>query len=111
MAGDTGHVAFGCRDSHVCFVWNTWATVSSMSRHNSSKNSIKTRKSHDQAIAGLVAGSATVALLHPLDVIKTRLQVQDGTGPVPATKGMVDMGRKLWSSGGLRSLYAGTCAV
>lgn len=84
-----------------------------MSRHSSSTGSVqdtkKTRRSHDQAVAGLVAGSATVALLHPLDVIKTRLQVQDGTGPVPASKGMVAMGRMLWSSGGLRSLYAGMC--
>lgn len=68
----------------------------------------KNRTSRDQAVAGLVAGSATVALLHPLDVIKTRLQVQDGTGPVPASRGMVEMGRKLWSSGRLRALYAGT---
>jgi hypothetical protein len=61
----------------------------------------------DQGIAGITAGATTVALLHPLDVIKTRLQVQDGTGSVPAAKGMLDMGRKLWASSGIRGLYAG----
>lgn len=62
----------------------------------------------DQGIAGITAGATTVALLHPLDMIKTRLQVQDGTGSLPVAKGMVDMGRKLWASSGIRGLYAGT---
>lgn len=81
---------------------------SSMSRDSNAIRKSKNRRSHDQAVAGVVAGSATVALLHPLDVIKTRLQVQDGTGHVPVSKGMIEMGKKLWSSGGLRPLYAGT---
>eukprot|EP00890_Picochlorum_soloecismus_P001380 jgi/Picsp_1/2242/NSC_05706-R1_mitochondrial folate transporter carrier-like len=62
-------------------------------------------KQSDKAIAGVVAGATTVALLHPLDVIKTRLQVQDGV--LPVYRGMLDTMTKIWHSSGFRGLYAG----
>ena len=54
------------------------------------------RHHRNQLVAGSVAGASTVAILYPLDVIKTRLQVQDGashslpqliptTSPIPTT--------------------------
>lgn len=64
-----------------------------------------TVKQSDKAIAGVVAGATTVALLHPLDVIKTRLQVQDGV--LPIYRGMLDAVTKIWHSSGVRGLYAG----
>ena len=70
-----------------------------------------TRAQRDRAIAGATAGVATVALLHPLDVFKTRLQVQDGSGLLPSYKGMTDVARKLWNSSGFRGLYAGRSSV
>ena len=62
------------------------------------------RHHRNQLVAGSVAGASTVALLYPLDVIKTRLQVQDGLERV--TLGFWEMGKKLWRSGP-RTLYSG----
>lgn len=69
----------------------------------------RTVKQSDKAIAGVVAGATTVALLHPLDVIKTRLQVQDGV--LPVYRGMLDTMTKIWHSSGVRGLYAGKIAI
>ncbi len=55
-------------------------------------------------MAGSVAGASTVAILYPLDVIKTRLQVQDGSERV--SLGFWETGKRLWSSGA-RTLYSG----
>ena len=55
-------------------------------------------------MAGSVAGASTVAVLYPLDVIKTRLQVQDGSERV--SLGFWEMGKALWRSGA-RTLYSG----
>ena len=45
--------------------------------------------------------------LQPLDVIKTRLQVQDGAGALPLYKGTVDAMRSIFREEGWRALYAG----
>jgi solute carrier family 25 folate transporter 32 len=62
------------------------------------------RRRRDELVAGSVAGASTVAILYPLDVIKTRLQVQDGSERV--SLGFWEMGKKLWRSGA-RTLYSG----
>ena len=62
------------------------------------------RHHRNQMVAGSIAGASTVAILYPLDVIKTRLQCQDGLERV--TLGFWEMGRKLWKSGP-RTLYSG----
>eukprot|EP00210_Caulerpa_lentillifera_P007580 g7240.t1 len=79
------------------------------------------------AVAGFVAGLTTVVALHPLDVIKTRMQgkqslstgvlscsltvvfsVQDGAGGLlPKYKGTVHCVRTIWSREGLPGLYVG----
>lgn len=60
------------------------------------------------AVAGSVAGLATVSFSHPLDVVRTRFQVSDGrTSNLPLYK---NTPHALWTiarTEGLRGLYAG----
>ncbi|KAH7852550.1 hypothetical protein Vadar_026196 [Vaccinium darrowii] len=62
----------------------------------------------ENAIAGSVAGLATVGFSHPLDVVRTRFQVSDGrTSNLPLYK---NTPHALWTIArleGLRGLYAG----
>mmetsp|Transcript_18186 Transcript_18186/g.46015 ORF Transcript_18186/g.46015 Transcript_18186/m.46015 type:complete len:332 (-) Transcript_18186:246-1241(-) len=66
-------------------------------------------KQWQHALAGGVAGLTSVLMLHPLDVVKTRLQVQDGTPrtELPAYRGMVDAMRSAMRTEGWRALYSG----
>ncbi|PRW05777.1 folate transporter chloroplastic isoform X1 [Chlorella sorokiniana] len=59
------------------------------------------------ALAGGTAGLAATLILHPLDVVKTRLQVQDGAGLLPAYRGTVDALRQIVRQEGWRALYSG----
>lgn len=60
------------------------------------------------AFAGCTAGVSTVLALQPLDVIKTRLQVQDGAGGIiPAYKGTIDALQHIVKEEGWRALYSG----
>ncbi|GAB4819511.1 hypothetical protein N2152v2_006557 [Parachlorella kessleri] len=59
------------------------------------------------AVAGCTAGLASVLALQPLDVIKTRLQVQDGAGALPLYRGTLDAVRRMLQEEGWRALYAG----
>jgi hypothetical protein len=59
-------------------------------------------------VAGTTAGLVNVLALHPLDVIKTRLQVQDGAGTLPLYKGtLLSNLRIIVREEGWRALYAG----
>lgn len=59
-------------------------------------------------VAGGVAGFTPVMVLHPLDVLKTRLQAQDGVrGVLPVYRGVGDALRCILRDEGWRSLYAG----
>lgn len=64
-------------------------------------------KCRKHAVAGCTAGLSTVFALQPLDVIKTRLQVQDGAGTLPLYRGTVDALRNIAKDEGWRALYAG----
>ncbi|GMH46006.1 hypothetical protein BSKO_13970 [Bryopsis sp. KO-2023] len=60
------------------------------------------------AIAGGIAGVATVMALHPLDVVKTRIQVQDGYGRVlPAYRGTAHCIKTIVTQEGWGALYSG----
>ncbi|CAG0889531.1 unnamed protein product [Darwinula stevensoni] len=61
--------------------------------------------------AGALAGVFTTAIMTPGERIKCLLQVQShSTGP-PKYKGPVDVAKKLYREGGIRSIYKGTCAT
>ncbi|KAF6251347.1 mitochondrial carrier domain-containing protein [Scenedesmus sp. NREL 46B-D3] len=65
-------------------------------------------KQWSHMVAGGVAGCSAVLLLHPFDVVKTRLQVQDGLpGALPAYRGTVDAVRTIVAREGWLGLYAG----
>ncbi|BFZ62863.1 mitochondrial FAD carrier protein flx1 [Saitoella coloradoensis] len=58
------------------------------------------------ALAGLLAGATSTTLLHPLDLIKTRLQVDPTTKPKP-NHGL-HLLRRIWrEEGGVRGFYRG----
>ncbi|XP_061360977.1 folate transporter 1, chloroplastic isoform X2 [Gastrolobium bilobum] len=68
---------------------------------------------HDQwqwenATAGAAAGFATVAVVHPLDVVRTRFQVNDGrVSHLPSYKNTAHAVFTIARLEGLRGLYAG----
>ncbi|KAJ9540900.1 hypothetical protein OSB04_027406 [Centaurea solstitialis] len=62
----------------------------------------------ETAVAGSVAGLATVTFVHPLDVVRTRFQVNDGRNPnLPTYKHTPHALFTIARSEGLRGLYAG----
>ncbi|KAK9062020.1 hypothetical protein SSX86_019204 [Deinandra increscens subsp. villosa] len=62
----------------------------------------------ENAVAGSVAGLATVTFSHPLDVVRTRFQVYDGRNPnLPNYKNTPHALFTIARSEGLRGLYAG----
>ncbi|KAK4262131.1 hypothetical protein QN277_027724 [Acacia crassicarpa] len=62
----------------------------------------------ENATAGAIAGFATVTATHPLDVVRTRFQVNDGRVPfVPSYKNTAHAIFTIARSEGLRGLYAG----
>ncbi|XP_022133344.1 folate transporter 1, chloroplastic isoform X2 [Momordica charantia] len=64
----------------------------------------------ENATAGAVAGFATVAAVHPLDVVRTRFQVYDGRGSnLPTYKNTVNAIFTIARMEGFRGLYAGFC--
>ena len=69
-------------------------------------NSFASCRKH--AVAGCTAGLSTVLALQPLDVIKTRLQVQDGAGSLPMYRGTADALQSIGRQEGWKALYSGT---
>ncbi|XP_074308925.1 folate transporter 1, chloroplastic isoform X1 [Silene latifolia] len=62
----------------------------------------------ENATAGAVAGFATVAIMHPLDVVRTRFQVNDGRlTNLPSYKSTPQALFTIARSEGLKGLYAG----
>lgn len=63
-----------------------------------------------EAVAGAVSGALTVLLLHPLDVIKTRLQVQE-KGISNRYHSTVHAFKTIKMREGVRGLYSGAHAL
>ncbi|BBN01553.1 solute carrier family 25 (mitochondrial folate transporter), member 32 [Marchantia polymorpha subsp. ruderalis] len=62
----------------------------------------------ENATAGAVAGFATVVSLHPLDIVRTRFQVNDGrNASIPSYKSTIHALSTIGRIEGLRGLYAG----
>ncbi|XP_031260748.1 folate transporter 1, chloroplastic isoform X1 [Pistacia vera] len=62
----------------------------------------------ENAAAGAIAGFATVAAMHPLDVVRTRFQVNDGrVSNLPSYKNTAHAILTIARLEGLRGLYAG----
>lgn len=63
------------------------------------------------AVAGGISGFLTTTIMAPGERIKCILQVQQAaTGP-PKYTGPIHVAKSLWSEGGMRSIYKGTCAT
>ncbi|KAM7250448.1 hypothetical protein ACFE04_022331 [Oxalis oulophora] len=77
-----------------------------MSQSNNNNNS--TWQQWESATAGAVAGFATVASMHPLDIVRTRFQVNDGrVMNLPRYNNTMHAVLTIARSEGLRGLYAG----
>ncbi|KAJ5630725.1 uncharacterized protein N7484_010825 [Penicillium longicatenatum] len=65
-----------------------------------------------QFAAGAVAGVSEILVMYPLDVVKTRVQLQSGTAAAGAEhyNGMVDCFRKIIKHEGFKTLYRGISA-
>ncbi|KAF7559077.1 hypothetical protein G7046_g5072 [Stylonectria norvegica] len=63
-----------------------------------------------QFAAGAIAGVSEILVMYPLDVVKTRVQLQTGTGATAEYNGMVDCFRKIIKQEGFSRLYRGISA-
>ncbi|XP_031567778.1 mitochondrial folate transporter/carrier-like [Actinia tenebrosa] len=62
---------------------------------------------YEHLIAGVCGGVSATMCLHPLDLMKVRLQVNDGLGRGPKYKGFLDATRSIIRNDGWRGLYQG----
>ncbi|QPG76964.1 Mitochondrial 2-oxodicarboxylate carrier 2 [Brettanomyces nanus] len=60
-----------------------------------------------QFMAGAMAGISEVLIMYPLDVVKTRMQLQVGIGAQAEYKGVIDCFSKMIKREGFGSLYRG----
>lgn len=63
-----------------------------------------------QFAAGAVAGVSEILVMYPLDVVKTRVQLQTGSSGGEAYTGMMDCFRKIIAKEGASRLYRGITA-
>ncbi|KAJ1975424.1 hypothetical protein H4R34_004339 [Dimargaris verticillata] len=62
---------------------------------------------HFQFLAGAIAGVSEIVTMYPLDVVKTRFQLQVGTGGVEGYTSIGDCFRKIIKNEGFSRLYRG----
>ncbi|CDK25458.1 unnamed protein product [Kuraishia capsulata CBS 1993] len=63
-----------------------------------------------QFAAGAIAGVSEILVMYPLDVVKTRIQLQVGTGAQAEYSGIVDCVTKIVKNEGFSKLYRGISA-
>lgn len=63
----------------------------------------------EHLVAGTAGGVASTLVLHPLDLVKVRFQVNEGTAATnrPQYRGMGNALMSIWKSSGIRGLYQG----
>lgn len=62
---------------------------------------------YEHLVAGVSGGVTSTLVLHPLDLIKIRFQVNDGSGKLPAYRGLTDAVKSIVRTNGLKGLYQG----
>uniref|UniRef100_A0ABM0M6J2 Mitochondrial 2-oxodicarboxylate carrier n=1 Tax=Saccoglossus kowalevskii TaxID=10224 RepID=A0ABM0M6J2_SACKO len=67
----------------------------------------KAKQAAQQLTAGGLAGVVEVSLMHPLDLIKTRFQIQGAANDPTAYKSLADCFRTIYRSEGIASFYKG----
>ncbi|XP_017332245.1 mitochondrial 2-oxodicarboxylate carrier isoform X2 [Ictalurus punctatus] len=65
------------------------------------------REASHQIIAGGSAGLVEICLMHPLDVVKTRFQIQRGVSDPNSYKGLEDCFRTIFHKEGVHGFYKG----
>uniref|UniRef100_A0AAQ4RKT1 Mitochondrial 2-oxodicarboxylate carrier n=1 Tax=Gasterosteus aculeatus aculeatus TaxID=481459 RepID=A0AAQ4RKT1_GASAC len=65
------------------------------------------REASHQIIAGGSAGLVEICLMHPLDVVKTRFQIQRGTSDPNSYKSLGDCFRTIFRNEGISGFYKG----
>ncbi|KAG0681321.1 hypothetical protein C6P40_004810 [Pichia californica] len=65
---------------------------------------------HYQFLAGAVAGISEILTMYPLDVVKTRIQLQVGSGKTAEYTGVLDCLKKIVKNEGPATLYRGISA-
>ncbi|KAI4475458.1 hypothetical protein M0802_015147, partial [Mischocyttarus mexicanus] len=68
---------------------------------------VLSRFKYEYFIAGISGGVVSTLTLHPLDLIKIRLAVNDGRTSVPQYSGIIDAFRQIVKSEGIRGFYRG----
>ncbi|ODV86655.1 hypothetical protein CANARDRAFT_21655 [[Candida] arabinofermentans NRRL YB-2248] len=63
-----------------------------------------------QFAAGAIAGVSEILVMYPLDVVKTRIQLQVGSGPTAEYSGILDCLKKIIKNEGPARLYRGISA-
>lgn len=71
------------------------------------RNNSYVRKAAKHLIAGGCAGFSEICIMHPLDVIKTRFQIQGGSGESNMYTSILDCFKKMMKSEGPLSVYKG----
>lgn len=62
---------------------------------------------YEHLLAGISGGVLSTLVLHPLDLLKIRFQVNDGKKERPTYQGMVQATRSIMTQNGFRGLYQG----
>lgn len=76
----------------------------------SSQSSIFSFVKYEHLVAGVTAGATSTLILHPLDLIKIRFSVNDGTNLHPQYGGIRGAFTRILRTEGVRGLYGGVTA-